>query len=584
MGSADAGSSPKGVAIDGNGRTVVVGANTSGVNMWVFNADRTLHSTHDIGGGSVNLNGIAIDKTTGDMFVVGDRANGASVWKVKSDFTTKWAYDAGVNAAGVTLGLEGDIVLAQAESSSEAAVQLATTDEQTIISVPRTKKYIACAGGTLKRFIPGVGFVDISGGSGGLRTGGRVMSTQAFSRVYFVDGNNYRVWNPIANTFTAWVPTDGNLPDDADGNGNSDTGKSARLITTWRGRVVLSGAGDDPHNWFMSEVGDPLNWDYTPADQSESQAVAGNNSPAGLIGDVVTALIPYSDDLLLFGADASLWRMTGDPMAGGRIDLVSDITGVAFGRAWCKDPEGFVYFFGQMGGMYRMAPGGIPERLSNRRIEQRLQDVDTGANVILMAWDHVLQGVHLTITPFDTNRKGEHYFWDKRTESFHPYSFHDGSLDPTAVYVIDGDNPEDRLMLFGGRNGYLRRFYELTSHDAPVTAGSPDEAISSYVWLGPMVGGTDREVKVRGWRFVMGENTDAAEFEVYAGDSVEEAFESETAVFSGTLGPGRNPRINERARGAAVLCKVFSDTVDEFFSIEQLIVQPVEGGRLRVRS
>ena len=32
--------------------------------------------------------------------------------------------------------------------------------------------------------------------------------------------------------------------------------------------------------------------------------------------------------------------MTGDPAAGGRLDRVSGITGIAFGRPWCTDPAG----------------------------------------------------------------------------------------------------------------------------------------------------------------------------------------------------------------------------------------------------
>jgi len=586
LGTGYAGTSPKAVTIDKDGRTIAVGANTTGINLWVFDVDYNLVATADVGGGSVDLNGVATD-SEGNIFVVGDLANGSNVWKLGSDLVQKWAFNTGgtdaysSDVAGVTTGIEGDIIIAQDATGSETVMQLATTDEQTIISVPRSKKYYACAGGVVKRFALGTGFVPVSGTT--MHQSKRVFSTQAYSRIYLVDSNNYRVLDPVANTLSAWIPTAGNLPNDADGDGTTDGGKSAQLITTWRGRVVLAATGADPHNWFMSKVGDPLDWDYSPADQSESQAVAGNNSPAGKIGDVITALMPYSDDLLLFGCDASLWRMTGDPMAGGRIDLVSDITGVSFGNAWCKDPDGFVYLFGRNGGMFRMAPGGIPERLSNGRIEKRLQDVDTGANYIRMVWDHALQGVHLLITPFDTNARGEHYFWDKRLDSFWPYSFAEAGLDPTAVYVIDGDSAEDRLMIMGGRNGYLRNWYAPYAFDAPATAGGERNAIDAYVWVGPLVGGTDAEIIVRGWNVVMGENTDAATLEGYGGDSVEEAFGS-TALWSKALTAGRNGTINERARGAAVLAKVSNNTVDQFFSIENMIVQPIAGGRVRVRS
>src|SRR6202020_709199 len=118
---------------------------------------------------------------------------------------------------------------------------------------------------------------------------------------------------------------------------------------------------------------------YNPVPYVATAAVAGNNSTVGVVGDVVTALIPYSDDLLIFGGDHTIYIMTGDPAAGGQIDLVSDAIGMAFGIPWCKDPYGTVYFFSNRTGIYTLVPGQAPVRIS-QNIEQILFGIDTGTN------------------------------------------------------------------------------------------------------------------------------------------------------------------------------------------------------------
>ena len=105
----------------------------------------------------------------------------------------------------------------------------------------------------------------------------------------------------------------------------------------------------------------------TPPSSAETAtiAVAGNNSDAGELGDIINCLIPYSDDILIFGGDAAIWLMRGDPMDGGQIDLLTDSVGMAWGRPWCRDPYGVIYFFGSRGGVYQLDPSGrAPTRIS----------------------------------------------------------------------------------------------------------------------------------------------------------------------------------------------------------------------------
>ena len=97
----------------------------------------------------------------------------------------------------------------------------------------------------------------------------------------------------------------------------------AYLGCLYRGRNVLSGNSNYPHQWYMSKVADPFDWVYSSTDPLT--AVAGNSADAGEIGDIVRALIPYKDDYLIFGCASTIWVLTGDPAAGGEIDEV-DLT------------------------------------------------------------------------------------------------------------------------------------------------------------------------------------------------------------------------------------------------------------------
>jgi hypothetical protein len=167
----------------------------------------------------------------------------------------------------------------------------------------------------------------------------------------------------------------------------------------WRSRLVLAGLASDPHNWFMTKLGDPLDFDYAPATTTEIQAVTGGTGVVGKVGDVINAIIPYSDDVLLFGCDHSIWQMTGDPAGGGRLDCVSDTVGIAFGRAWCKDDKGAVYFFSTRGAVYQYRPDRGLVDLTEGTISPEIIDTDLNSTLIRMVYDDAQGGVHLFMTP-----------------------------------------------------------------------------------------------------------------------------------------------------------------------------------------
>ncbi len=289
----------------------------------------------------------------------------------------------------------------------------------TLVAVSQGNVYVTTPGGT--SWTAAINGTPVTPA---LNFSGVIFSSANNQKLYFADGINYAFYDPSVNTVFPWVASSGILPRD-------NVGNAPRLIVTWRGRTVLSGLIDDPQNWFMSRVSDPTDWNYSPLSVSPSQAVAGNNSPLGFIGDVVTTIIPYNDDTCFWGGDHTIWLMNGDPMAGGQIDLVSDIIGMAWGIPWCKDPYGNVYFVSNRTGIYSLVPGQQPQRIS-QPIEQLLVTIDTGANSIRLVWDDRFQGLHVFVSPLAAPAVTTHFFWEQRSGAWWQDQFGSTNHDPIA--------------------------------------------------------------------------------------------------------------------------------------------------------
>ncbi len=408
------------------------------------------------------------------------------------------------------------------------------------------------------------------GSAGDFTTSLRYVQSTVFNQlIYIVDGINQRFFDPSDNSMTGWTTTKGTLP------------QGVRMLTVWNGRVILYGDPGDPFNWFMSAYGDATDFDYFPTVTLATQAVAGNTSKSGKCPDLINAIIPFSDDLLIFGCDHEIWRLTGDPMEGGRFDLVSDVTGMAYGRAWCKDDKGVIYFFGSKGGVYGMPPGGIPVSLTEGRRENTLHGINTATNKITLAWDNRARGVHVFVTPF-TQAATTHYFWDKRLDAWWDDSFATpssgtaGDLDPTAVHVVDGDAPGDRAILLGAHDGKVRYI----DHVTPATDDG-GTAIVSSVTIGPIqpTFGSGIEAKLTATRGVLNDSSGDLNFELYDSD---EALSLGTIIHNGVWKAGRNNGIRERMRGSSFWLKLL-DRHGAPWAMESVEMDFEAAGRVRNR-
>jgi hypothetical protein len=371
---------------------------------------------------------------------------------------------------------------------------------------------------------------------------GVMQSAPNNQKLYFADGSNWVVYDPATNTVRRWAATAGTLPEDADGN-------RPRLICTWRGRTVLSGLLLDPHNWFMSRVSDPFDWDYESAANDQAQAVAGNSSPLGLIGDAVTALVPATDDRMVLGTDHEVWCFKGDPAAGGSIDQVTKAVGFAFGEAWCTDPLGVVYFLSNTCGVYRMAPGGFPERISTP-VDNLLKDINTGTHGVRLLWADRAKGFHLFVTPLAAPAAATHYFWEQPTGAWWRDSFADPDMDPLCCTTLDGNGPADRVALVGGWDGYVRAV-------DPDAADDDGEPIESEVWIGPVVTKDFDDLVLKELQPVLGAGSGAVSYAVHAGATAEAALAADP-VAAGVLVAGRNLTYPVRKAGHAIYVRLYS--------------------------
>jgi hypothetical protein len=84
------------------------------------------------------------------------------------------------------------------------------------------------------------------------------------------------------------------------------------------------------------------------------------------------------------------------------------------------------------------------------------------------------------VTPIEKGPDTIHFFWEERLNAWWPVTFGDADFDPLAIHVFDGDLPDDRVILLGGRDGYIRAMDHTAEDDDGID-------IDSEVLIGPFV-------------------------------------------------------------------------------------------------
>jgi hypothetical protein len=397
-----------------------------------------------------------------------------------------------------------------------------------------------------------------------------VQATALFGKVYITDGvGDIVVFDPILDTVTPLKSTTAGEP-----------AHGCKILEAWNGRLVQARSPnliDGAFNWLMSARGKPTEYDTSPVEQRNAAAIGGSNAEGpGIAPDIVNGFAPLSEDSALWGCDHSIYRMTGDPGEGGRFDLiVGSVMGMAIGRAWCKGPNSSFWWVGTKGGLFYMQGFGGIERVSLKNIEQRLLGIDFSTHTVRLVWNDADQGLHIFRIPLGTpGDPTEHYFWSAKSGGTAWPDTFAADVEPTCCYVVDGDEPEDRVLLLGGRDGFVRKWDS--------SAGDDDGfAIERTVLVGPLVNSdASREHRFVGPRVVLASDLDGCEYELFATD--------DPAVLgppkhSGSLVAGRNPMMRTKMRGAYCYVRLFNRQVGQRFAIEEIGMVVHPGGRKRVR-
>ena len=361
----------------------------------------------------------------------------------------------------------------------------------------------------------------------------------------------------------------------------------AILGCLYRGRAVLAGNANYPHQWYMSRQGDLWDWNYIANDAQSP--VAGQNADAGEIGDIVTALIPRKDDYLLIGCANSIWMIRGDPAAGGTLDELSLTTGIFGSKSWCWDSEDNLYFLGT-NGIYRLTIGQQVslENLTKTTLPAIFADemLDPTLYRVVMGFDRERFGILICITKL-SDGSNSNYWLDLRTGGFFPESY-PSAQGAYSLHYYNADDDDYQHLLIGCKDGYIRYFKDTQKDDDGTTISSevvfsPQALASDVMFEGRILGATI--IAAGGASGGQYGDTDGFTLKFHTGKDAETAAEkalnSATAFLSVAIsGGGRKTKIRQKIAGAYVV-PVIQSIASQTWGFERLAaeVQPI--GRVR---
>lgn len=350
----------------------------------------------------------------------------------------------------------------------------------------------------------------------------------------------------------------------------------SRLVWLYRGRLFHGRFAADPRNYYASKSGDPLNYDVS--DITQNGAFAGNNTQqAGLLGDILTAAIPYGDVSCVMGMASSIAIMRGDPKAGGSLDTVSREIGIVGPTAWARDPDGRLYFMAR-DGLYTLTTSNPnPEPMSRGRLDETLGSIDFSTYRVRMAWDPAEYGLKIFLVPSSDSDLTYSIFWEKRKDAYWPDAY-PAAKGPTAVCTARGAVGAGELVILGSRDGYLRG----------ITAGAltdDSETITSYVdYPAQQFNGDMVNSKIVQSRFLFadnGTNFGCSYFWKLSTDAI--TAEDADVVGGRTLTLGGYQTLDRtRIRGACGILTLQNTVNARGWAIERTTLMVAPSGRVRV--
>lgn len=418
-------------------------------------------------------------------------------------------------------------------------------------------------------------------------------ATQFQQRLYLVDGENIRRYNPTENdpndAITAFAPS----TSAADLPGYTGAGvTTAKNIATHLNRLWLWGMDEDSQNIVACAFADPEDWDTSSTD--ELAAISLSNELAGVVGVPIIDFVPHRDDAAVIACQERVELVYGDPgLEFSRQDVVTldvgveNVGSIAFGdqgQAWIQTEQGCAVL------QDRVVTVFSKERLT------KYADPDTHTfethNLVIRDPEHY--GVWFFFTAVNSDEAtiedagyfnsaetfdgtpitSVHLFYSERAKGFFPIYLPSGA-DPTAVFSFRGQ------VLIGGRDGYVRILDNSDPDDwgtdgveTAIEFNCPSSLVTHYEF--------DTAMKLISTTVVLSSGRDGCTMYMQQADTAEDArkLARDSGLHTVALTAGRNI-IRKRVVGAAVQLMFLNDTLGESPVIEGVSVKMVPAGTAR---
>ena len=417
--------------------------------------------------------------------------------------------------------------------------------------------------------------------------------TTAFDTTHKITGGTSSAYvTPSAVTYppywTAW--TTRTLTEPAAGTGTISNSTNylpvggSNIGCLFNGRLLINSI-QNPNQWTASRHRDPQDFQVSQSDVGTP--VSSQTGKLGVVGDQITAMVPFLDHYMYFGCLDEIFVMRGDPGYDAHITNTSRKVGMFGPEAWAFDEKGNLFFL-SMDGFYFLPAaagfsGGQPENLTYKRLPNLVSAIGLNRRTdrVCMAYDKDRYGINVSITLMD-GTYGIAFFWDLRLNALFPDTYNDSDHFPSAMYYYNSRKAATRGLLMGCNDGYVAKYddTELSDRDS--------NAIDSYCTLGPFQAfnkmrrqGSLNELSLR-----LAKDTDGVDVSIYAGDDAETVVnnvkDADTPKASKTFtGGGRRPVYRPKTKGAVFAVQLRNNTADERFALERITAKITDAGEVK---
>jgi hypothetical protein len=276
-------------------------------------------------------------------------------------------------------------------------------------------------------------------GGSAVDTGRNVTMIPFEQKLYILNSTlAYKVYTYSGHSIATWTASPGTVPVDCE------------IGCVYDSRIYLAGNPAFPNVVTGSRQNNAGDWDV--AEEDAGAAFAFNSLEGGQISKPVTALVAHHRQCMLIGHLDAWTVVRGNPRAGGRLEEISSVNGPICKTAWCKTPEGTLYYLSKHG-LWKMAAGcGTPPLpISPKRIPEALRALDGINDIAFLEYCPLFRYIEIIVT--GSNACCYHFF--PETEAFFPATAPSGTIQAIGL-VTQFETANESGVLVGTSAGLKR--------------------------------------------------------------------------------------------------------------------------------